>query len=202
MQLRHSSAANYCRGNMNVRILLAVLATASTSSYADAPLVAGQAVAIPGTKGGFDFLEIDGTNHRLLADHTGNGSLDVIDLADGKLIKSIPTGSAQGVAVDEAGGKYYVSVSKQKKFVIVDRETLAVTGEVALGGPADALTFDPRNGCAYVGHDDEKELWVVDVKTAIGAKTLAVAVDAATHAVWTAYAEGTSAYVLKLDAGK
>ena len=166
MQLPHSFAANYCRGNMNVRILLAVLAAAPTFSYADVPLVAGQPIALAGTKGGFDFLEIDATKHRLLADHTGNGSLDVIDLADGKLIKSIPTGSAQGVAVDEAGGKYYVSVSKQKKFVIVDRETLAVTGEVALGGPADALAFDPKNGCAYVGHDDEKELWVVDVKAA------------------------------------
>ena len=160
---------------MNHHILFAVLASASISCFAEVPLVAGQPVVIPGTKGGFDFLEIDGTKHRLLADHTGNGSLDVIDLADGKLVKSIPTGSAQGVAVDELAGKYYVSVSKQKKLAIIDRETLAVTGEVALGGPADALAFNPKNGCAYVGHDDEKEVWVVDVKAGKVVGSVAIA---------------------------
>ena len=105
-----------------------------TPAFADAPLVAGKPIAVPGTKGGFDFLEIDATRHRLVADHTGNGSLDVFNLADGALLKSVPTGAAQGVAVDEAGGKYHVGVSKQKKLVTVDAETLAVTGEVALDG--------------------------------------------------------------------
>lgn len=161
--------------SMNQHLVLAVLASASISCFAEVPLVGGQPIVIPGTKGGFDFLEVDGTKHRLLASHTGNGSLDVIDLADGKLVKSIPTGSAQGVAVDELAGKYYVSVSKQKKLAMIDRETLAVTGEVALSGPADALVFNPKNGCAYVGHDDEKEVWVVDVKSGKVAGSVAIA---------------------------
>ncbi len=151
------------------------LLVVTASAFAEAPLSPGQPVLLPGTKGGFDFLEIDASKHRLLADHTGNGSLDVVDLADGKLIKSVPTGAAQGVAVDEAGGKYYVSVSKQKKLAIVDRETLAVTSEVALSGPADALTFDAKNGHVYVGHDDEKEVWVVDPKAGKVVGTVAIA---------------------------
>ena len=148
---------------MITRTVLAIFLTA-TPAFAEAPLTAGQPILVPGTKGGFDFIEIDATKNRLLADHTGNGSLDVFNLADGKLIKSVATGNAQGVAVDDAGGKYYVSVSKPAKLAIVDRETLAVTGEVPLAGPADALTFNTKNGCAYVGHDDAKELWVVDVE--------------------------------------
>ena len=143
--------------------------------FADAPLSAGKPIALPGTKGAFDFLEIDSSKNRLLADHTGNASLDVIDLSNGALLKSIPTGAAQGVAVDDAGGKYYVSVSKQKKLVTVDRESLSVTGEIALSGPADALAFDSKNGCAYVGHDDAKEVWVVDMKAGKVTGSVAIA---------------------------
>ena len=152
-----------------------ILPFLAASAFAGAPLTAQPPIPVPGTKGGFDFLEIDATKHRLLADHTGNGTLDVFNLADGKLIKSVPTGAAQGVAVDDAGGRYYVSVSKPPKLAIVDRETLDVVGEVKLGGPGDAIAFDPKNGCAYVGHDDEKELWAIDVKAKKIAATIAIA---------------------------
>jgi len=64
-----------------------------------APLTLGQPIVVPGTKGGFDFLEVDQPLHRLLANHTGNKSFDVFNLPDGKLIKVIETGAAQGVAV-------------------------------------------------------------------------------------------------------
>jgi DNA-binding beta-propeller fold protein YncE len=160
---------------VNLLALVALLATVAAPVFAKAPLVAGQLIVVPDTKGGFDFLEFDATKRRLLADHTGNGTLDIFDAADGKLIKSVTTGSAQGVTVDEVGGKYHVSVSKQTKLVSIDRETLEVTREIALSGPADALVFNPKNGCAYVGHDDAKELWVVDVKSGKVAATVAIA---------------------------
>jgi hypothetical protein len=61
--------------------------------------------------GKFDFIKIDSANSRLLACHTGNGSLDMIDTTTSKLIKSIPTGNAQGVANDSRNNRYFVSVS-------------------------------------------------------------------------------------------
>src|SRR5207247_2099178 len=91
-------------------------------------------------------------------------TLDVFDVDSGKLIKHVATGKAQGVAVDAEGGKYYVSVSREKVMVIVDRETLEKKGEVKLAGPADAIAFDPKNHCAYVCHDNGTELWAVDTK--------------------------------------
>lgn len=164
---------------MNTHIPVSFLAALvsgafGTVSLAAPPLTAGAPIALAGTKGGFDFLEIDATKARLLADHTGNGSLDVIDLATGKLVKSVHTGAAQGVTVDEAAGKYYVSVSKEQKLAIIDREKLEVTGEVKLGGPGDAITFNPKNGFAYVGHDDAKELWVIDPKAKKIVTTVAI----------------------------
>ncbi len=141
---------------------LLTLVAATTAIQAGAPLTAGTPIPLTGTKGGFDFLEIDAPKRRFLADHTANGTLDVIDLETGKLTKSVPTGGAQGVTVDEKGGRYLVSVGKEKKCVIVDRETLAVTGEIPLGGEGDSISWNAKSGRAYIGHDDGKEFWVVD----------------------------------------
>jgi YVTN family beta-propeller protein len=120
------------------------------------------AIVVPGSKGGFDYLQVDEANRRLLANHTGNNTLDVFDADTGKLIKHIATGKAQGVAIDPVAGKYFVSVSREKKLVIIDSKTLEKTGEVALGGPGDSLVFNPKNHCVYVGHDDATDLWVID----------------------------------------
>src|ERR1700756_4946984 len=116
-------------------LLLALGATFCPLPLFSAPLTPGEPMAVPGTKGGFDFLQVDQQLHRLLADHTGNKTLDVFDLPDGKLIKSVATGAAQGVSVDTAHDSYYVTVSDQKKLVEVDRRTLDVSGSGDLAGP-------------------------------------------------------------------
>ena len=132
---------------------------------APAPLKADEPIVVPDSKGRFDFIEVDTVARRLLANHTENKTLDVFDLDSGKLLKHVPTGNAQGVAVDEKGGKYYVGVSQQKVLVAVDAKTLEKTGEVALSGPADDALFCPKNGKVYVCHDDGKDVWVVDPAT-------------------------------------
>ena len=111
-----------------------------------APLTLGQPIAVSGTKGKFDYLQVDDSMNRLLAAHTANGTLDIISLPGGKLIKSVATGAVQGAVVDPDHNKYYGSVSAQKNLVIIDRRTLEIVGSVALPGPADALAYDPKNG--------------------------------------------------------
>src|SRR5580693_5314944 len=83
-------------------------------------LVPGEPIVLTGTHGKFDFLAIDHERRRLLAAHTGNASLDVIDLDQKTLIKSVPTGAAQSSAVDAKGNRYYVSASKPPQMVVVD----------------------------------------------------------------------------------
>lgn len=141
---------------------------------ADEPLTGDAPILVPESKGGFDFLEFDAANRRLLANHTGNNTLDVFDGETGKLVKHIATGKAQGVAVDDRGGKYFVSVSREQIVAIIDSKTLGKTGEVKLAGPADALAFDPKNGCLYVGHDDAKDVWVIDTKSEKITATIAI----------------------------
>lgn len=119
-------------------------------------------VELTGTQGRFDFIKIDSAHGRLLACHTGNGSLDIIDVATSKLIKSVPTGAAQGVAIDEKGGRYFVSASKPPKMVIIDSTKLEVIGEVPLPDPADLVAYQPSSNRVLVCNDTKPQLWIID----------------------------------------
>jgi len=132
-------------------------------------------VELTGTHGKFDFIKVDETRGRLLACHTGNGSLDVIDESTSKLIKSIPTGAAQGVAIDHKSGRYFVSCSKPPQLVIVDAAKLEATGTVALSGPADLCAFCGYDGCVYVDSGETPEMWTIDLKAekVVGTKKFA-----------------------------
>ena len=140
----------------------ALLLSLAPANAAPAHLKADEPILVPDSKGRFDFIQVDSVARRLLANHTQNATLDVFDLDSGKLLKHCATGAAQGVGVDEKGGKYYVGVSKEQKLVTIDAKTLEKTGEVALTGPADDALFCPKNGRVYVCHDDGKEVWVID----------------------------------------
>ena len=130
---------------------------------ADAPLIGHEPIEIPNSRGGFDFLEVDAAKDRLLLDHVGNGTLDVIDLKTEKLLKQFKTGGAMSVAVDAARNRYYVSVSKEKKLVIIDSDKMEITGEVPLPNEGDGLTRGPKGvNRVYVGHDDGPDLWIID----------------------------------------
>ena len=109
------------------------------------PLVENEPILVPATKGKFDYLKVDDQSHTLLADHTGNGTLDVFDLPDGKLRQTVPIGAVHDLAIDQERGKYYVTVSDLRNLTIVDRQTLKVDGSVALPGAADGCAYDPMN---------------------------------------------------------
>jgi DNA-binding beta-propeller fold protein YncE len=143
-------------------LALSCLSSTLTCSNAGAPLTAGEPIVLEKTQGRFDFLRVDSAKHRLLLAHTGNKSLDVVDLDSMRLIKSVATGAAQDSAVDTKNGRYYVSVSAPPRMAIVDSTKLEMVGEVPLKGPADLLNFNPQNGRAYVCNDEVPELYVID----------------------------------------
>jgi DNA-binding beta-propeller fold protein YncE len=134
----------------------------TVSVRADDALVPAKPLILSRTQGKFDFIKIDSARHRLLACHTGNGSLDVIDLASGHLITSIPTGAAQGVAIDDTKNRYFVSTSKPPALVTIDAGKLKVLGTVSLSNPADLNIYDAKSGHVFVCNDTKPEIWVVD----------------------------------------
>ncbi len=143
---------------------LSFLFTALSGKSAEL-LEAGKPIILEGTHGRFDFLTIDAEGRRLLAAHTGNSSLDIIDLDKRLVTKVISTGAAQSEAVDAKSHRYYVGVSKPPQLVTIDSEKLEVVGSVPLSGPADLIAYNQISARVYVGHDDGKDLWVVDPST-------------------------------------
>ena len=154
--------------------LIGILCLAAMPMRASEPLVADNPILVPDAKGGFDFLEVDAAQRRLLASHAGNGTLDVFDLDTGKLIKLVPAGKAQDVAVDSQAGKYYVGVSREQIVAVVDSKTLEKIGEIKIPGPSDAVVFDPKNRCLYVDNDDGTSVFVVDMKAERITATVAI----------------------------
>ena len=122
------------------------------------------------------FLQIDSQRSRLLVTHTMYGSFDVYNLTDGTLVKQCPIGETEDVVVDATHGKYYISGSRAKrKLIVLDSNTFEVTGETPLPSDAEPLTFDPKHGRAYIGHDDTGEDWVVDVASSKVVATIPIA---------------------------
>jgi DNA-binding beta-propeller fold protein YncE len=119
-------------------------------------------VELTGTHGKFDFIKVDAARRRLLACHTGNGTLEVVDLDSSRLIKSIPTGAAQGVFVEDKHGRYFVSASKPPQLVIIDAAKLEVTGTVPLPDPADLVCYFPGFNRVLVDNDEKPQMWIID----------------------------------------
>jgi DNA-binding beta-propeller fold protein YncE len=145
---------------LRLSLLIAILPLPSQAE--SPPLMATEPILVQGTKGKFDCLQVDGQFNRLLADHTQNGTLDIFDLPDGKLRRTVPIGAAQDVAVDIEHSKYYVTVSDRSNLTILDRQTLKVDDTVTLPGAPDVCAYDSKNGLVYVDCDNGQELWVVD----------------------------------------
>jgi DNA-binding beta-propeller fold protein YncE len=127
-----------------------------------APLTAGTPILLPGTHGRFDFIRIDTAAHRLLLGHEGNQSFDVFDLGAKKLLKSVPTGTAQDAAVDVKRGNYYISGNDPGRMVIVSAKDLKVTGVVSLPAATDLIAFNPLTGLVHECNDTAAEEWLID----------------------------------------
>ncbi len=147
-------------------LFLAVLGL-STLAAAEKPLlVPASTVKLPGSKGKFDFLEVDTKNHRLLAAHEKDETADFIDLKSGTVLARLKTGPTVGITTNTAGDTYYASVQDDKRIAIIDAKSLKETGSIELTGETDAILFDAKDNAIYVTHDNGDELWAIDVATA------------------------------------
>jgi len=131
-------------------------------AMAPAPLTADKVIDLP-KAGAFDSMTYDSTNHRILAAHSGAGTLAVLDTESGK-VTEVETGAINGIAVAKKLNRYFVA-GGNKQLVAVDSQTLAVVGKVDLSGPADLVIFDTKRSQVTVCHDDGTENWVFDGAT-------------------------------------
>lgn len=157
----------------NVAALFSPVAAAGAGAVTKAGAGAGvqtvqphASIEIPASQGKFDFLRVDNKRHRLLAAHENDGTADYFDLANNKLITRVKVGGAVDTAVDADSKYYYVSVQEDQRVAVLDAATLQEVKSIKVGGPTDAIIYEPKNHMIYVTHDAGANVWVIDPATA------------------------------------
>jgi DNA-binding beta-propeller fold protein YncE len=126
------------------------------------PLERVQTIALKGPAGELDHLAVDSARGRLFVANTINGTLDVVDLKAGALLKQVPgQGKIHGVDYAPAADRIFAGVGEGGACNILDGGDYHLIKSVRLGDDADNLRYDPRTRRIYVVHAD-KELAVVD----------------------------------------
>jgi len=166
--------SSYCFAFVGSCAFTALLSWRAFAAEVPPLLLPGVTIKIADAKGSFDFLEIDVAKRRLVASHTKEGTVDVIDIAANKVLARIPTGAPQDAAIDTKTGKYFVTISDRKQVAVIDSVTLKVTNTISTEGELDAILLDPKNRRVYATHDHGKSVWVIDADTEKLVATVAI----------------------------
>ena len=146
-------------------LALGMLLTAPVAFAADPPpLERVQTIELKGPVGGLDHLAIDARRGRLFVANTAGGTLDVVDLKAGKLLKQVPgQGRIRGISYSPEADRVFVGNGTGGVFNTFDGEGYDLIKGVPLGVDADKVRYNPRTRRIYVVHDDA-ELSVIDAR--------------------------------------
>ncbi len=145
-------------------VLVVVLTPVVAMAAEDPPLERVQTIELKGPAGGLDHLALDAKRGRLLVANTVNGSLDVVDLKAGKLLKQVPgQGRIRGIDYDSGKDRVFVGNGAGGICNVFEGQSYELQKSVPLGDDADNVRYNPRTDRVYVVHAD-KELSVIDAK--------------------------------------
>jgi DNA-binding beta-propeller fold protein YncE len=124
-----------------------------------------QTIQLKGKAGKLDHLALDAKRERLFLANTSNGTLDVVDLKDGKLHKQV-TGQTgiQGVAYAADLDKVFVGLGSGGLCNVFDGEAYKPLKTIKFTDDADNVRYDPASHLVFVAHA-EKALGVIDAKS-------------------------------------
>ena len=130
-----------------------------------APLVLETKIPLGEVSGRIDHLGIDLKRQRLLVAELGNDSLGVVDLAAGKVLRTIGGfREPQGVAYVPFADSVYVANAGDGSVRVLDGEALAPIGRIDLGDDADNVRVDATRHRVLVGYGNGA-LAVIDPAT-------------------------------------
>src|SRR5262249_28619110 len=131
--------------------LTAALLSPSAAAADPPPLARVQTIALKGPAGGLDHLALDAKRGRLFVANTVNGSLDIVDLKAGKLMKQGPgQGRIRGIDYSPEVDRVFVGNGTGGICNTFDGETYELIKSVPLGDDADNVRYNPRTQRIYV----------------------------------------------------
>lgn len=116
------------------------------------PPILESTIALPGTPGRIDHMDIDLARKRLFVSELGNGSVDVVDLKTRKVIKRISgLDEPQGVVFAPRADALAVACGGDGTVRLYDGKNYTPRGIVRLGDDADDARLDPGSGDIVIG---------------------------------------------------
>jgi YVTN family beta-propeller protein len=136
-------------------LLIAVVMVPGTggAQTAGAPLVLEAKIPLGAVSGRIDHLGIDIKRQRLFVAELGNNSLGVVDLAAGKVLRTVAGLSGpQGVAYVPFADSVYVANGGDGSVRVLRGDDLAPIGRIELGDDADNVRVDAQRRRVLVGY--------------------------------------------------
>jgi len=134
-------------------MVLSVVPAAVQAQTASPPLVLETKIPLGDVRGRIDHLSVDLKRQRLFVAELGNDSLGVVDLAAGKVLRTITGFSEpQGVAYVPFTDSIYVASAGDGSVRVLRGEDLAPVGRIELGDDADNVRVDVQRKRVLVGY--------------------------------------------------
>ncbi|MFL5243811.1 MAG: YncE family protein [Gemmataceae bacterium] len=159
-QVRFTKSRWWALGNSFFFALLCVIPSAAAEPTS---LKLVETIPLKGPEGRLDHLALDAKNARLFVANMANGSLDIVDLKAGKLIKQVPDQKKiQGIAYVPDLDRIFVGNGDDGVCNVFDGKEYKLLKAIKLPD-ADNVRYDARTNRIYVAHA-ENALAVIDPK--------------------------------------
>jgi len=133
-------------------MVLSVVPAAVQAQTTSPPLVLETKIPLGDVRGRIDHLSVDLKRRRLFVAELGNNSLGVVDLAAGKVLRTITEFSEpQGVAYVPFGDAVYVANVGDGSVHVLRGEDFASVARIELGDDADNVRVDAQRKRVLVG---------------------------------------------------
>lgn len=140
------------RARLRTALLLFVV-TAVASAQSNAPVRLKETIVMPDVQGRIDHMFFDAQSGRLFVAALGNDTVEVIDVARRKRVRSIAgLREPQGVLFLSGPNRLYVANGADGTLRIFDGTSYQPVGTTRLGDDADNIRWDPEERKIYVGY--------------------------------------------------
>jgi DNA-binding beta-propeller fold protein YncE len=140
------------------------LVHSQASAAEEAALRLTRSIPLSGVKGRIDHLALDPGSRRLFVAALGNDTVEVIDTADGRLVRSLKGfHEPQGIAIVQEAGLIAVANGGTGTLQLIAGDTLETRFTTEIGGDADNVRYDAAAHRVYVAA--EGGLFAVDPST-------------------------------------
>ena len=136
-----------------MKALIMSLTLGAVNAAAATPLDLVATIQMPGVKGRIDHLAADVTGHRLFVAALGNDTVEVLDVAANRHLKSLAGfGEPQGLFYMEQARRLYVANGSANRVDILDGTSFSVVKRIDGLDDADNLRLDATAGQIVVGY--------------------------------------------------